>query len=420
MRLFASKSSMRRVAACTVVGILVSLGLMMAPAPAVAVDTCGESGGGTLCLTVPGTGAPLSGEQTISASWTGTAWGAVEFALDGKYLHFEYVTPYSFVWPTNKELDGRHTLAARVFLGGTSNGSWVSTTVELKNGNITSIPRSPADYEDLFAPRSGTVLAAVGNAGSEKPAEKKLQTYIESTRPAAFFYLGEVHEYGTWATRRDHYGLASFDDPRGVGTLWGRMAGYTLPTVGNHERNYITEFKDYWHQRPLWSTTVINGVRIYDLTSECNHNGGCGPGGPQANWLRAQLAANTERCVLSFWHRPVVAVDPDRSGSNMNTIWTMLANSGGDLVLNADTRDMEEVRPMNAEFETGKPDSHMVELISGAAAARWVEVVSNEPRVAWRLYRTPGAVFVSTGAKRLTWEFRDSSGAGLRTGSVRC
>jgi hypothetical protein len=104
----------------------------------------------------------------------------------------------------------------------------------------------------------------------------------------------------------------------------------------------------------------------------------------------------------------------------MNTVWAMLANGGGDLVLTADTRDMEEVLPMNAALQVKRPDSHMVQLVSGAAAARWVAVVSDEPRVAWRLYRTPGAVFVRTEAKQLTWEFRDSSGAVLRTGNVRC
>jgi hypothetical protein len=75
---------------------------------------------------------------------------------------------------------------------------------------------------------------------------------------------------------------------------------------------------------------------------------------------------------------------------------------------------------MNGVLETGKSDSHMVELISGAAAARWVAVVSDEPRVAWRLYRTPGAVYVTTGLNRLDWQFRDSSGVVLRTGNVRC
>ena len=53
------------------------------------------------------------------------------------------------------------------------------------------------------------------------------------------------------------------------------MASYTLPTAGNHQRDYIAEYQDYWHQRPLWSTTTLDGVRIYNLTSECKANGGC-------------------------------------------------------------------------------------------------------------------------------------------------
>lgn len=403
---------------------LATAGWVFVP-PAEATSTCAPSAGATLCLAAPD--GPLTGEVTVSVTWAGTGSYTVEFTLDGAYLNYEYQKPYSFTWPTNKELDGTHSLAARVHKGATY-GAWVTVSVDLLNGNLTSVPRSPADYEALFAPQPGGVIAAVGNGGAEKPAEIKLLDYIRSTNPAVFGYLGEVHEFGTWATRRDHYGLASFDDLTGQGTLWGQMAGYTLATPGNHERYYIAEYEDYWHHRPLWSTEVIDGIRVYDLTSECNHNGGgCGPTGAQARWLSTQLASNTEPCVLSMWHRPVVSMDTKRSGPTMNTAWSMLANNGGDLVLNADTRDMEEVAPMNASLQADQPDSHMVELISGAAAARWVTSVTStttNPRVLWRLYQTPGAVFVQrtndgTG-DRLSWQFRSSTGEVLRSGSLGC
>jgi hypothetical protein len=347
----------------------------------------------------------------------------VEFTLDGAYLNDEYVNPYSFIWPTNEYLDGVHTLAARLHKG-TTYGDWVTTTVTLSNGNVDSVPRNPADYESLFRPRSSGWIAAVGNAGAKKPDEEGLLDYIESTRPAAFLYLGEVHEFGSATTRRDHYGLASFDDPSGQGTLWGRMARYTLATPGNHERDYIPQFQDYWHQRPLWSTEVVDGIRIYDLTSECKANGGCAEKGLQYTWLEDQLATNTEPCVLAMWHRPVVSMDVKRSGGNsMLPTWSTLAAHGGDLVLNADTRDMEEVRPMSSSLAVGQPDSHMVELVSGAAAARWVTSVTSgtsEPRVAWRLYQVPGAVFVHRVGDTLGWEFRSSTGDVLRSGSIGC
>ena len=392
--------------------------------PAVAegpVQSCGESAGSTICLTAPG--ATLSGTVVVSATSSARGSGTLEFYLDGAYLNFEYLRPYEFVWPTAKELDGTHTLSARLHTGSTF-GAFVSIAVTLQNGNATSVPRSPWDWKRVYRPQAGGVLAAVGNLGAEKPAELQLEQYIESTAPAVFANLGEVHEFGTWATTLDHYGLASFDDPRGIGAAWGRMASYTLPTAGNHQRDYIAEFRDYWHQRPLWSTTTLDGIRIYNLTSECKRNGGCWATGAQGLWLQQQMAANTEPCVIALWHRPVVSNDPKRSGDTMANTWRLLASNGGDLVLNADTRDMEELKPMNAALETDMPDSHMVELISGAGAARWVASVANEARVAWRLYQTPGAVWVSpagTAAEpKLTWQFRSSTGSVLRNGSVAC
>jgi hypothetical protein len=307
---------------------------------------------------------------------------------------------------------------------GSTFGAYVSLGVTLQNGNLASVPRSQDDWQELFQPQEGAVVAAVGNLGAQKDAELKLQQYVESTHPAVFAYLGEVHEFGSWATTLDHYGLASYDDPLGVGSMWGRMASYTLPTPGNHQRGYITEFQDYWHQRPLWSTISLDGVRIYDLTSECGANGGCGTNGAQAQWLQEQLVANAEPCVVAMWHRPVVSMDRDRSGTTMATVWQLLAAGGGDVILNADTRDMEELRPMNVAMQAGRPDSHMVELISGAGAARWVMSASNDKRVAWELYKTPGAVWVwragTLAQPRLNWEFRSSKGAVLRTGSVAC
>ena len=394
------------------------MGLTASPITAHAAMTCAVSAGATLCLDSPV--GPVRGEQTIAATWSGALSATLEFYLDGAYLDFEYDKPYSFIWPTAKNLDGSHTLSARVHQGSVY-GSYVTTTVVLANGNATGIPRSPADFTNLFNPQPGATIAAVGNGGAKKPDEVKLIDSIAATSPAAFLYLGEIHEYGSWASRRDHYGLASFDDPLGVGTLYGQMAGYTLPTAGNHESAYITEFQDYWHQRPLWSTTVVDGVRIYDLTSECKTHGGCLDNGAQATWLQGQLATNNERCILSFWHRPLVSMDSKRSGTTMSQVWPLLANAGGDLVLNADTRDMQEIAPLNAALQPNQPDSKMVELISGAAAARWVtSTPNNDARVAWRLYKVPGAVYVTHQRNRLTWDFRDSSGASLRTGSVTC
>jgi hypothetical protein len=62
----------------------------------------------------------------------------------------------------------------------------------------------------------------------------------------------------------------------------------------------------------------------------------------------------------------------------------------------------------------------MVELVSGAAAARWVISHTSDRRVAWHRYKTPGAVYVHRQAHTLQWRFRDSKGTLLRSGHVHC
>jgi hypothetical protein len=394
--------------------------------PAAARTRCGPSAGVRLCLTVPD--GVLSKANLVRATLGGGGGGRVEFTWRGAYLNYEYLAPYEFLWPTGKYVDAKGTLSARVRRGGTL-GAPVSFQVRLQNGN-RRVPKNPSDWRSIFRPRprSGDeVVAAVGNAGADKPDEVRLRSMIKARRPSIFLYLGEVHEFGSWATRRDHYGLASFDDPKGRGTKWGSMAHFTQPTQGNHESGkvYTRIYRDYWHQRPHWSSFRYAGVRFYNLNSECSTIGGCGTGSAQYKWLRRRVALDTERCVVSFWQKPVVSEDSKRSGPKMIPTWSLLARSGGDLVINGHTREMEQSVPLNANLQPRRAGSHMVELISGAGAARWVRNLDPDPRIVWSRFRVPGALFVgldldAPSGDRLRWTFRDVSGAALRSGSVSC
>jgi hypothetical protein len=397
------------------------------PPPAQAAATqCGPSAGFTLCLTVPD--GALTGEALVEASVMGSgSFGRVEFTLDGAYLNYEFGRPFEFIWPTQRYANGQTLLTARIRKGNTL-GNAVSIQVTLSNNPDRVV--NPNDWDEVFQPRSFTgdpLVAAVGNAGGDKPAEMNLLGSILDQNPHLFLYLGEVHEFGSWATRRDHYGLASFDDPQGRGTKWGQMARYTVPTQGNHESGsvYTPIYRDYWHQRPHWSTFVLDGVRFYNLNSECSTVGGCGTTSAQYRWLRDRLEENTQRCVVGFWQKPVVSEDSFRHGPKMEPIWALLANHGGDLVINGHTREMEESAPMNANLQRGQPNSHMVELISGAGAVRWPKKFQADQRIVWATYRVPGAVYLTLDTDNpsgpaIRWVFRNSSGSPLRSGSVSC
>jgi hypothetical protein len=89
---------------------------------------------------------------------------------------------------------------------------------------------------------------------------------------------------------------------------------------------------------------------------------------------------------------------------------------------------MAEYQPLDADLQPGTAGAHMVEIIAGAGG-HVLSKTKVDPRTAWPAVgsKTGGAVYVThVGAANggqatgLSWEFRDSSGTVLRTGSTTC
>jgi fibronectin type III domain protein/calcineurin-like phosphoesterase family protein len=141
----------------------------------------------------------------------------------------------------------------------------------------------------------------------------------------------------------------SFYDP-----TWGRLKDRTYPAPGNHEyqtggcrggpmpggRGYYT----YWGDRatPLDPGCVVScrGYYSFDLgawhivalNSNCGQIGGCSRGSPEETWLRADLAATTQSCILAYLHHPRYASKGGASTS-VQSLWATLYDGGGDLLL---------------------------------------------------------------------------------------
>ena len=201
--------------------------------------------------------------------------------------------------------------------------------------------------------------------------------------------------------------------------------------MGNHEGGNIPAYRNYWHQVPDFDTFTLGGVRYLQLNSECTRiPGGCGAGSPQYVFVQQTLASSAQACVVAFWHRPVLSLNDDNQP--MRPIWKLLADGGGDLVLNGHAHTMEAYRPMNGALETGKSDSHMVELISGNGGHFGATGSDSDTRSAWIRNGVPGAAYITavgggTGQPTsLAWAFRDTAGATVSangvpgSGSVPC
>ena len=106
-------------------------------------------------------------------------------------------------------------------------------------------------------------------------------------------------------------------------------------------------------------------------------------------------------------------------------MWSLLANNGGDIVLEGHAHSMAEYKPLDANLQLG---GHMVQLISGAGGhAMGSGITDTGGRLQWALAKTPGAVYLTLQgvagggtATGISWSFQDVNHTVLETGSVTC
>ncbi|HKB37437.1 MAG TPA: metallophosphoesterase, partial [Gemmataceae bacterium] len=190
----------------------------------------------------------------------------------------------------------------------------------------------------------------------------------------------------------------------------------TQPTLGNHETAHRVDWQDYWHQRPTFTSFTFGGVLFLDLDS----NKPFKAGSAQYSFVQNELAT-APACVVAYWHTPVLTGDTISTGKQ--PMWSLLANNGGDLVLNGHQHSMSESVPLGANLQT---PGHMVQLISGAGGHS-VGGAKTGTRIAWAKGQTPGVLYLTLNgaanggtASSLTWRFKATNGTVLRTGSIGC
>jgi len=378
---------------------------------------CGESGSSTVCVTLPT--STLTGPATIGVTVTfpsGRAPVIVTWVPNGRpgiYLMTKSkpsaeLGGYSFVWPTQKYLDGSGVLRVQV---GSTAAAPVDTPVTLLNGNATGFQHSPSDWQSYlpgaWSSSANPVVAAVGDAAADEVDPNHLAATIAATSPALFLYLGDIAEQGSFTENLNHYGVSALDNPAGA-TLFGAMASFTQPTLGNHEAGHVVDWTDYWHGRPEYTSFTFGGVKFLDLDSNISMK----RGSPQYVFVQGQLATSPA-CVVGYWHAP--ALKKDRV-SRARSMWKLLAGNGGDLVLNGHVHNMTQYVPLDANLSPAA--GGMRQLISGAGGHTLANTyVDAGGRIEWSLGKTTGFLALTlVGARNggtayaISWEFRDING----------
>lgn len=402
------------------------------------VRQCGVSHGSRLCISVPD--VTVRGVVTVATSvsgWPGQvrfSWGRT--ASGGDTLLAAFGPPWALRWPTMDYPDGTGYLVARAYSSRQGLGDPVSIRLTIANGSLSAAEvvsgaRSGSrlrDWASRFRPRAAPArplwpsggrptIAAVGDGGDGGANSATVAELVRRSPANMLLYLGDIYERGTAAEWETNFGSPGWSGPSdSSGRDWGRLVTFTQPVLGNHEAHNMSVWRSYWRGRPSWSTFVFGGVRFLLLDSECPQKG-CAA---QEQWARRVLTSSRQSCVVAAWHRPVISPGPEAPW--MASLWRLVAEHGGDLVLNGHQHEMGVYRPMNGALQADRPDSHLVQIISGSGGHILHRDRENDRRGAWQTLGVPGAVFLTPGRGRISWEFRDTQGRTLRggSGSVRC
>src|SRR5215218_4617564 len=181
--------------------------------------------------------------------------------------------------------------------------------------------------------------------------------------------------------------VATFGDnayPRGTAAdfarcydpTWGPFKARTKPSPGNHEYETAgaSAYFDYFG---IAAGDPAIGYYSYDLGSwhviSLNSNcsavvGGCDPGSPQEQWLKADLAAHSNACTLAYWHHPRFSSGVNGDNSIVGPFWDDLYQGGAELVLNGHDHDYERFAPLNPSGQP-EPTQGIREFVVGTGGA---------------------------------------------------
>ena len=179
-------------------------------------------------------------------------------------------------------------------------------------------------------PVADPVLLAAGDiADCGLTADEETATLLDVI-PGTVAALGDlVYPSGTPAQFAECYAPS-----------WGRHAARTQPVPGNHD--YETQgaagYFGYFgaaagDPSQGWYSYDIGRWHVVALNSICAAVGGCGPGSPQEQWLRADLAAHPVACTLAYWHHPRFSSAQHGSDATYDAFWQALYEFGADVVL---------------------------------------------------------------------------------------
>ena len=208
---------------------------------------------------------------------------------------------------------------------------------------------------------------------------------------------------------------------------WGRVKSISRPVLGNHEPGNASGYFDYFNGSGVRSGPAgergkgyysfnVGTWHLIALNSNCA-DVPCSAGSAQERWLRADLAANLNKCTLAYWHHPRFSSGHDGNNASTQAIWKALYDGGVEVGLAGHSHNYERFAPMNA---AGKRDRTLGvrQFVVGTGGAFFTGVGSAKPNSEVRQNHTFGVLKITLRPASYTWKFAPEAGKSFSDGGT--
>jgi hypothetical protein len=216
------------------------------------------------------------------------------------------------------------------------------------------------------------------------------------------------------------------------GPTWGRFKERTRPALGNHEYADPTAhgYFDYWGSQAGprgqgFYSYELGNWHIVVLNTNCYSQilGGCGTGSPQEIWLKQDLAAHANSCIVAYGHHALFssglfkkhAVHPE-----LKTLWEDLYAAHADLILAGHEHSYERFAPQNPAGGVDQKNG-IREIVAGTGGRSHDLLGFAAPNSEVRDWQTFGVLKLTLSPTKYTWEFIPEEGKSFTdSGGAAC
>src|SRR6266550_3922496 len=281
--------------------------------------------------------------------------------------------------------------------------------------SFTSSPAAPPPppiAADITPGSPATLIGAGDIARCDRTNDEATGLLLDTYPSATVFTAGDnIHGNATLTNFNNCYGPS-----------WGRNKARTRPAVGNNDYKTANaagfnqyfgaaggDVGKYYYSYDLgaWHIMVLND----QITMTA--------GSPQEQWLRAELAANTKKCTLAYWHRPRFSSTGTNNLAAVRPLWDALYAYKADVVVNANYTVYERFAPQSP---TAVADTLGIrEFIVGTGGLNLQSPGGARPNSQVRNGTTYGVLKFVLDTASYAWEFVPVAGGTFTdTGSTAC